>query len=165
MLEDDQKSNEESRSDKHASASENAASRRRSSSKKRYKTKSSRSSTSQNGGSRSKRRQYIKWTKQGLWILTYGGIMLMTVQKMMDEKVLEALWYNLAALVLLWIFRVLTHQKISKSVIVKAPWLYSHLALVVVHVAVAVFFDAPTVLPSEHTPQYEQPNYVPPEEE
>jgi cation transport ATPase len=149
-----------------------SAARQKSESAARQKTRSSRKSKKvsrrSHGGdgiSTQKRRSRVKLAKQLIWAAIYLGFMFMTMKNIMEEHVRVSLVWNAVGFVFLWIFRVLTHQKISRAVIVKAPWFYMHLGVLMVHALVAIFFDAPLPTATENTPQYEQPNYVPPEEE
>ena len=133
--------------------------------KGRKSRKASRSSQSNDGNTSQKRRSRVRLAKQILWAAIYLGFMYMTMKNIMEEQMRTSLVWNAVGFVLLWIFRVLTHQKISKAVIVKATWFYLHLGVLLVHALVVIFFDAPLPTAMENTPQYKQPNYVPAEEE
>ena len=114
---------------------------RKSSSSKSSRRKSSKSSSSSdNSGSRSSKfRSNIKTGKKLFFLGIYAVLMLLTVRRMMDEQLLRSFWLNLAAFGLLWIYYVLSSQKITKVFKISKAWFQAHALVVLTHLAVAIF--------------------------
>ena len=118
-----------------ASSISNKSSRSRSSSGSGSRTSS--------GGSSSKKRDQIRRIKQFFWLGLYGVIML-SVRKMMNEQLVDSFWYDLAAFGLLWIYRALAAAKITTVLRIKAQWFFAHVLVILVHLAVVLFFNEPS---------------------
>ena len=119
-----------------ASSISNKSSRSRSSSGSGSRTSS--------GGSSSKKRDQIRRIKQFFWLGLYGVIMVLSVRKMMNEQLMDSFWYDLAAFGLLWIYRALAAAKITTVFRIKAQWFFAHVLVILVHLAVVLFFNEPS---------------------
>ena len=112
------------------------------SSRSRSKSGSGRRTSS--GGSSSKTQQRIRRIKQFFWLGLYGVIMVLSVRKMMNEQLMDSFWYDLAAFGLLWIYRALAAAKITTVLRIKAQWFFAHALVILVHLAVVLFFNEPS---------------------
>jgi hypothetical protein len=112
------------------------------SSRSRSSSGSGRRTTS--GGSSSKKRDQIRRIKQFFWLGLYGVIMVFSVRKMMNEQLMDSFWYDLAAFGLLWIYRALAAAKITKVLRISVQWFVAHALVILVHLAVVLFFNEPS---------------------
>ena len=102
--------------------------------------KSSRSTSNTNSGSsKSQTRSRIKSFKKLVLLGIYGGMMLVSVSRMMNEQLMRSFWMDLAAFGVLWIYYVLSTQKISKLITVSTMWFYSHALVILFHLSIALF--------------------------
>lgn len=108
------------------------------------RSKSRRAEGLGSGSRGSKRRDRIRRFKQFFWFGLYGAVLLLSVRKMMHEQLTESFWLNLSAFALLWVFRALSSAQKSSVLRVKSSWFFIHLAVVLAHFAVMVFFDEPS---------------------
>jgi hypothetical protein len=122
----------------------NKSSRSRSSSGSGSRTASGGSSSRSSSGSSSKTQQRIRRIKQFFWLGLYGVIMVLSVRKMMNEQLMDSFWYDLAAFGLLWIYRALAAAKITKVLRISVQWFVAHALVILVHLAVVLFFNEPS---------------------
>ena len=69
--------------------------------------------------------------------------MILSVRKMMNEQLMDSFWYDLAAFGLLWIYRALVAAQITKVLRIKAQWFFAHALVIMIHLAVVLFFNEP----------------------
>jgi hypothetical protein len=87
--------------------------------------------------------------------------MWLTVRRMMDEQLLRSFWLNLAAFGLLWIYYVLSSQKITKVFKISKAWFQAHALVVLTHLAVAIFLGDVDPNAGMAQPVYEQKEVKP----
>ena len=110
----------------------------------RSRSSSGSGSRTSSGGSSSKKRDQIRRINQFFWLGLYGVIMVLSVRKMMNEQLMDSFWYDLAAFGLLWIYRALAAAKITTVLRIKGQWFVAHALVILVHLAVVLFFNEPS---------------------
>ena len=110
----------------------------------RSRSSSGSGSRTSSGGSSSKKRDQIRRIKHVFWLGLYGVIMVLSVRKMMNEQLMDSFWYDLAAFGLLWIYRALAAAKITKVLRISVQWFVAHALVILVHLAVVLFFNEPS---------------------
>ena len=66
-------------------------------------------------------------------------MMLVSVSRMMDERLIRSFWMDLSAFGLLWVYFVLSSQKIITLFRISKSWFYGHALVVITHLAIALF--------------------------
>ena len=82
--------------------------------------------------------------------------MLLTISRMMDEELWRSFWMDLGAFGLLWIYYVLSSQKITKVFKISKNWFYAHGLVVIIHLTVALFLGDLDPNAGMSQPVYEQ---------
>ena len=143
-------------SDKNSSGSSSKRSSRKSSS-----SSSSSSSNSNTGSSKSKMRSRIKLLKKLACLGFYAWLMLLSVSRMMDERLMSSFWFDVLAFAVLWVYYALSSLKLIRLFKVSKMWFYSHALVILIHLAVALFLGdvdpnagvaAPVHAPVENQP-------------
>ena len=65
--------------------------------------------------------------------------MLMSVSRMMDERVMSSLWFDLLAFAVIWVYYALSSLKLIRLFKVSKMWFYIHAFVILIHLAVALF--------------------------
>jgi hypothetical protein len=68
----------------------------------------------------------------------------LSVRKMINDQLMDSFWYNLTAFGLLWIYRALAAAKITKVLLISVEWFVAHALVILVHLAVLLFFNEPS---------------------
>jgi hypothetical protein len=84
-------------------------------------------------------RNRIKTLKKIFFLGIYAAMMLVSVSRMMDERLIRSFWMDLSAFGLLWVYFVLSSQKIITLFRISKSWFYGHALVVIIHLAIALF--------------------------
>lgn len=65
--------------------------------------------------------------------------MLLSVSRMMDERLMSSFWFDVLAFAVLWVYYALSSLKLIRLFKVSKMWFYSHALVILIHLAVALF--------------------------